>query len=281
MKVQSTEKKIRLDSNNHIKNKKKETLFKFQELYDYINQYKTKDKQILLSLVLPAYNEEKSIKRILESLPNDKSIEIIVIDDDSTDGSVKEIQKVNNHRKLKLLRHKKNRGYGGAIITGIKHANGEVIVTMDSDGQHSPKDIIQLIKPIFEHEVDCTIGSRYLGGNYYALPSLTRLGEAIIEKLLHIFFGQKVMNSQNGFRAFSRKLSPIFRDAKYYGFTYATEMIILTLINGYKIKECPIKVYERAYGVSKISMRKLVLNLFICFLQYYYQKLLMLFSRKK
>ena len=281
MKILSTEKKIILDPKNDIINRKQETGVNFQELYDYLTQYKTKDDQILVSLVLPAYNEEKSIRRILESLPNDKSIEILVIDDNSTDNSIKEIQKVNDHRKIRLLRHKKNRGYGGAILTGLKYANGEIIVTMDSDGQHSPKDIIQLIKPIFEGKADCTIGSRYLGGNYYELPSLTRLGEAIIEKLLHIFFGQKVMNSQNGFRAFSRKMIPIFRDAKYYGFTYATEMIILTLINGYKIKECPIKVYERAYGVSKISMRKLVLNLFICFLQYYYQKLLMLFSRKK
>ena len=282
MKILSTEKKINLNSKNRVVlNQKQENTFKFQELYEYLNQYKLKDDQILLSIVLPVYNEEKSIKKILESLPNDSSIEIIVIDDDSTDGSVKEIQKVSDHREIKLLKHKKNRGYGGAITTGIKHVKGEVIVTMDSDGQHSPKDIIQLIKPIFEHEVDCTIGSRYLGGNYYDLPSLTRLGEAIIEKLLHIFFGQKVMNNQNGFRAFNRKLVPVFKDAKYYGFTYATEMIILTLINGCKIKECPIKVYERAYGISKISMRKLALNLLICFLRYYFRKILMLFTRKK
>ncbi len=280
MKILSTDKKIILNSKTQVINKKKESNFEFQELYDYLNQYKMKEDQILISIILPVYNEEKSLKKILESLPNDNSIEIIVIDDNSTDGSVNEIEKVNNDREIKLLRHKKNKGYGGAIITGIKFAKGEVIVTMDSDGQHSPRDIIQLIKPIFEGEVDCTIGSRYLGGNYYDLPIRTRLGEAIVEKLLQIFFGQKVMNSQNGFRAFNKKLIPIFKEAKYHGFTFATEMIILTLINRCKIKECPIKVYERVHGNSKISMRTLAINLLTCFLKYYYQKILITITRK-
>ena len=190
------------------------------------------------------------------------------------------LQNYANLPEIKLLRHRTNKGYGGAIITGIRHAKGEVIVTMDSDGQHSPRDIIQLIKPIFEGEVDCTIGSRYLGGNYYDLPIWTRLGEAIIEKLLQIFFGQKVMNSQNGFRAFHKNLISIFKQAKYYGFTYATEMIVLTLINKCKIKECPIKVYERVHGNSKISMRTLALNLLTCLLKYYYQKILITITRK-
>jgi len=247
--------------------------FRFQELYDYINKFKQKENQILVSIILPAYNEENSIKQLLENLPNDKAIEIIVIDDNSTDNSVNEIQKVNNNREIKLLRHKKNKGYGGAVITGINYAKGEVIVTMDSDGQHSPQDIIRLIKPIFEGEADCTIGSRYLGSNYYNLPLKTRLGEAIIEKLLLVFFGQRIMNNQNGFRAFRRKLTPLLKKAKFFGFAYATEMIILTLIGGNKIKECPIKVYEREYGSSHINLVELGFNLLICFVKYYFQKI--------
>lgn len=241
-------------------------------MYDYLNHYKHKEDQILVSIILPAYNEKKTIKQLLESLPNHKSIEIIVIDDNSTDKSAIEVKKVNNHRKIKLVKHKKNRGYGGAIITGIKHASGEVIVTMDSDGQHCPQDIIKLVKPIFEGETDCTLGSRYLGGNYYNLPIKTRLGEAIIEKILQISFGQKIMNNQNGFRAFIRELVPFYTNAKYHGFTYATEMLIITLANRYKIKECPVKVYEREHGTSKINLIKLILNLSTCFIQYYLKR---------
>lgn len=269
MKTLSSEKEIAFTLRNPILEQYKVTNCRFQELYDYLNRFKNKENQILLSIILPAYNEEKTVKQLLENLPNEKSIEIIVIDDNSTDNSAREIKKVNNHREIKLLKHKKNKGYGGAVLTGIKHAKGDVIVTMDSDGQHCPEDILQLIKPIFEGEVDCTIGSRYLGNNYYNLPILTRLGEAIIEKLLHICFGQKVMNSQNGFRAFKKKLVSVLEKAKFYGFTYATEMIILTLINGNKIKECPIKVYQREYGSSKINLVKLTLDILSCFLKYY------------
>ncbi len=280
MKTLSSEEEIHLTLKNLELDKNKENYSRFQELYDYLNQYKFKKDQILISIILPAYNEEKSIKQILESLPCDSSIEIIVIDDNSTDDSVREIQKVNSHREIKLLRHKSNRGYGGAVITGINYAKGDVIVTMDSDGQHSPKDIIKLVKPIFKGEADCTIGSRYLGSNHYELPIKTRLGEAIIEKLLKLSFGQKVMNNQNGFRAFSKKLVPILKQAKYQGFAYATEAIILTLINKNRIIECPIKVYDRKHGSSKISMLHLMLNLLSCFIRYYIISIVSVFKKR-
>ncbi len=258
-----------------------DTKFRFKELYDCINQYKLRKDQILISIILPAYNEEKTIKRIIESLPYNNSIEIIVIDDKSTDNSLREIQKVNGNRQIKLLRHKQNRGYGGAVITGINQAKGDVIVTMDSDGQHNPEDIIGLVKPIFKDEADCTIGSRYLGTNIYNLPIKTRLGEAIIEKILKVFFGQKIMNNQNGFLAFNKKLKPIFKKARYQGFAFATETVILTLINKNRIKECPIKVYDREHGSSKINIAILMLDLLSCFLRYFYKTTISVFSKTK
>ncbi|MEE9379287.1 MAG: glycosyltransferase family 2 protein [Candidatus Lokiarchaeia archaeon] len=280
MNILDSEKRISLSIKPPVLEQQKIPNFRFQELYNYLNQFNNEEDQILLSLIIPAYNEEKSIKQLLRNLPNDKNIEIIVIDDNSTDNSLKEIQKVNGQRKIKLLKHKENIGYGGSVITGVKHAKGNVIVTMDSDGQHCPGDIIQLIKPILEDEADFTIGSRYLGRNYYELPIRTRLGEAIIEKLLRICFGQKIMNSQNGFRAFNRKMIPILKEAKYNRFVFATEVLILTLIYKKRIKECPIKVYEREYGSSKISLLTLIFNLLTCFLKYYYKKIKLTIIRR-
>lgn len=254
--------------------------FRFQKLYDYLNEFSIKEDQVLLSLILPAFNEEKSIRQLLENLPDDKNIEIIVIDDNSTDNSLNEIKKVNGQRKIKLLKHKENIGYGGSVITGINYAKGNVIITMDSDGQHCPGDIIQLIKPIFEDEADFTIGSRYLGRNYYELPIRTRLGEAIIEKLLRICFGQIIMNSQNGFRAFNRKMIPILKRAEDHRFVFATEVLILTLLDKKRIKECPIKVYKREYGASKISLITLTFNLLTCFLKYYYKKIRLTLTKR-
>jgi glycosyltransferase involved in cell wall biosynthesis len=245
----------------------------YQDLYDYIENFKTSKDQILLSIVLPLYNEEKTIKLILENLPYNNSIEIIVVNDHSTDESLQEIEKVKLIRKIRVINHKKNQGYGQAIISGINAAKGDIIVTMDSDGQHSSDDIFNLVKPIFDGEVDYTIGSRYKGTYFYKLPILTRLGEVFVEKLIQIFFGPRVMNNQTGFRAFNKKIVPLFDNPKYLGYAFCTEQILKVTLAGFKIKECPIKVYRREYGSSSIVLTKLAKRIFSCLFYYYIQKL--------
>ena len=247
--------------------------YKHQELYDFLQKYKTENKEILISIILPLFNEEKTIGNILLGLPQDDSVEIIVIDDHSTDNSISELDKIRKIKPIKVLKHRNNLGYGAAIITGIKNAKGKVIVTMDTDGQHSPDDILRLIKPIFEEGIDNTIGSRYLGTYFYKLPLSTRFGEVLIEKLVQTWFGIKIVNNQNGFRAYSRKMLHIFENIRFLGYAFCTEQIIKAKLNGYKIKECPIKVYNREYGSSKIVLWKLALDIFSCLLIYYYKKI--------
>jgi len=123
--------------------------YQYQDLYDYIKRLKTDEERVILSIVLPMYNEEKTIKTILEKLPYNNAIEIIVVNDHSTDHSLEKIDEVKLKRDIRVINHKINRGYGGAIISGISQAKGDVIVTMDTDGQHSPDDIFNLIRPIF------------------------------------------------------------------------------------------------------------------------------------
>jgi glycosyltransferase involved in cell wall biosynthesis len=247
--------------------------FQHQDLFDFLKKYRRIDDKVLISIILPMFNEEKTIQKILLDLPQDESIEIIVIDDHSTDNSLNEIRKIKNIKNLKLIQHQNNKGYGAAIITGIKHAQGKVIVTMDSDGQHSPDDILSLVKPIFEDKVDNSIGSRYLGTCYYKLPLSTRFGEVLIEKLVQIWFGIKVVNNQNGFRAYNRKMLHIFDNIRFTGYAFCTEQIIKAKLNGYRIKEYPIKVYNREYGSSKVVLWKLALDIFSCLLIYWYKKI--------
>ena len=245
----------------------------FQPLYDFLENFQKGDDQVILSIILPMYNEEKTIKDVLESLPNQKFIEVIVVNDKSTDGSLKEIERIKMNLNLKVVNHKVNKGYGSAILTGIKNSRGNVIVTMDSDGQHDPKDLLTLVRPIFTKEADYTIGSRYLGTYFYQLPVSTRLGELFVEKLIQIFFGKKIMNNQNGFRAFNRKILKIFDNVKYNGYAFCTEQILRAYIEGYKIKECPIKLYDRKYGSSHIVLSKLAINMFTLFFRYFVIKI--------
>jgi len=245
----------------------------FQEMYDYLDAYETTNNEMLITIVMPLYNEEKTIRNIVERLPRHNRIEVIIVDDCSSDNSVGEIKKVKFHKEIRIIRHLKNKGYGGALVTGIQKGTGKVIVTLDTDGQHCPEDIFTLIKPILENEVDYTIGSRYLGQFFYTLPISTRLGEALIEKCIRIFFGTKVVNNQNGFRAFNSKMVHIFDGIKYQGYALATELILKAAMYGYTIKEYPIKLYDRAHGASKIKISTLTLNLFSCLLRYYIRKI--------
>lgn len=234
----------------------------------YIEKY-------LISIIIPVYNEEKTIFSVLKALPESDKIEIIVIDDHSKDNSVLEIKKAQKMHNIKLCKHKKNQGYGKAILSGIKKSNGSIIITMDADGQHLPDDIYTLVKPIFDGDADYTIGSRYLGRFHYELPLSTRLGEVLVEILLRIFFQQKAKSNQGGFRAFSRDILHIFEDIQYRDFAFTTELIIRAALYGYQIKECPIKLMDRVHGKSRIKLNKLAINLFICFFRYFFLRIKM------
>jgi len=257
------------------------TEYPYQDLYDYIKKFNSKEEEILLSIVLPMYNEEKTIKTVLEKLPYKDSIEIIVVNDYSTDSSLEELEKVKLKSVIRVINHKRNRGYGGALLSGISHSKGNIIVTMDTDGQHSPDDIFSLVKPIFEGEVDYTIGSRYKGTYFYTLPIFTRLGEVLVEKLIQILFGIKILNNQNGFRAFSRRILPIFENTKYYGYAFCTEQLLKASLSGYRIKECPIKVFKREYGSSKIKLMKLARRIFSCLFYYYFRRIKLKMKKSK
>ncbi|MHA1671595.1 MAG: glycosyltransferase family 2 protein [Promethearchaeota archaeon] len=254
--------------------------FGFKELYNYIDKFDISKELVLVSIILPVYNEENTIGAILKSLPDHPSIEIIAIDDYSTDASLKEIEKVRINRGIKVLHHKFNKGYGATIMTGFKNATGRIVVTMDSDGQHSPDDLYHLIKPILDGTSDFTIGSRYLGSYHYRLPLSTRFGEVLTEKLLRLFFGVSIINNQNGFRAFRRDIIHIFDKMLYLGYAFCTEQILIASLLGYKIKECPIKVYDREFGSSKIVLWKLALDIFSSIFIYSLKNIKWLFTHK-
>jgi glycosyltransferase involved in cell wall biosynthesis len=256
-----------------IKTEIEEGPSRYKELYPFLDKLKSNRNPIVLSIILPMFNEEKTIGSVLDSLPSNDSIEIIVVNDHSTDNSLAEIESVQRYKPIHVINHPKNKGYGAAILSGVNQAKGEIIVTMDSDGQHSPDDILTLIRPIIEKKADYTIGSRYLGSYFYQLPVSTRLGEVVLEKFIQILFHRKIKNNQNGFRAFNRKVISIFRDLKYEGYAFCTEQILKASIEGYTIKECPIKLYDREFGASHIILRKLAVNIFTCFFIYYLRKI--------
>ena len=253
----------------------------FQELYQALKAQKSiRDDSLLLSIILPVYNEEKTILKLIQSLPKHKSIEIIIVDDNSTDHSLEEIKKANYDGKIHIIEHKINSGYGAALLTGIRHSKGKIFVTMDSDGQHQAIDLYNLVKPIFDGQADITIGSRYEGSYSYTLPISTRIGEVILEVVIRIFFGQLVKNNQGGFRAFHRRTYKMFEETRFHGYAFTTELILSAALHDYKIKECPIHLLGREHGASYIVLNKLLPSLTLCVGLYVIKNIKRLFSRR-
>lgn len=221
----------------------------------------TEDYNYLISVVIPLFNEENSIKSLLARFPNHYRFEIIIVNDGSTDNSMQKIKEVKN-LDVKVIQHERNLGYGASIKSGFDHAKGDIIITMDSDGQHDPKEIPNLIEPLIANKADLIVGSRYLGKCKYKIPLHTRAGEFFIKMSLWFLYNQKVYNNQNGFRAFKKESLDIFRNLKSNGMGITTELLFESAYNGLKIIEIPITLSSRAHGRSYIKL--LSLTRFIC-----------------
>ena len=198
-------------------------------------------------IVLPAYCEEKVIKKVIESIKKEGYNNIIVVDDGSSDNTYQEAKSTG----IITLSHPINRGKGAATQTGIDAAkllNADIIVTMDSDGQHNPKDIKNLIKPILNNKADVVIGSRMLTPK--DMPQSRLIMNKIANLITYIFFGVMVSDSQSGFRAYNKKA---YTSVYTYQDRYEFESEMLGQIKNAKlrIKEVPIKVIYTDYSKNK------------------------------
>ncbi|GAF89316.1 unnamed protein product, partial [marine sediment metagenome] len=234
---------------------------------------------LLISVIIPVYNEENSIKDVIERIPNHLNYEIILVDDGSTDKSVLKIKELKKDNII-LLEHQKNIGYGAALITGFKNATGDIIVTLDSDGQHCPEEIPDLIKPIINKQADIVIGSRYLGKSSYIVPTYTKIGEKIISFFLWILFRQKIKNNQNGLKAFSKKSAKIFNSMMYKRFGLCTEIVFKAAYYKFKLLEIPASVNLRKHGTSYVNLLRLIISISTCILVYGLKKVINIFHNQ-
>lgn len=281
------------------------------------NLYPTESSKPLVSIIIPVYNEELSIENVINRIPKIFVDEIILVDDGSTDNSLKKIIEINrkfrrielkNHNsdisslkssnkyfigqtivseeledhfypeliaefkdvnpEIKIIKHDSNQGYGASILSGLNYAVGDIIVTMDSDGQHNPEEIPNLIEPIIHHQADIVVGSRYLGKCNYKIPLHTRVGEFFIKTFLWLLYNQRVGNNQSGFRAFSRKSLRIFKKMRYSKFGLCTETLFEAAYSKLRIAEIPISLNPREYGHSYIRLLILMKSILSCILIY-------------
>ena len=202
-------------------------------------------------LIIPAYNEEENIIRVCKEIEEEKKeIDYIVINDGSTDNTLKLLEE-NNINHINLVH---NLGIGGAVQTGYKYAlekGYDIAVQYDGDGQHDIKYLDTICKPIIDNEADFCIGSRYLDDHTSSFKStfMRRLGKNIISFIIKLFWKQKITDPTSGFRAGNKKVIKQF--AKEYPTDYPEPESTVTLLRlGYKVIEKPVNMKERIAGES-------------------------------
>lgn len=200
-------------------------------------------------VVIPAYNEDKTIKKVIEDLI-DKNLNMIIVDDGSNDKTYEIANNaINKTYNSYIYRHIINRGLGAALKTGIDAAlakNAEIIVTFDADGQHVVEDVFEVIKPIINSTADIVIGKR----NFEEMPLSKKRGNQVMNIITRIFYGIHAKDSQSGLRAFNRKAAEVL-DIHSRGYGVSSEIIGEIKKYNLKLEEVNIKTIYTDYSMSK------------------------------
>jgi glycosyltransferase involved in cell wall biosynthesis len=197
-----------------------------------------------ISIIIPAYNVEGSIGNVLEGLRawRDRA-EIIVIDDGSTDRTAEIAERAG----VRVIRHRVNKGYGAALKAGIRAARGEVIVMMDSDGEHDAAQIQALLDAMPDNEM--VVGARGKGSH---APLLRRPGKWILSKVANYLAETNIPDLNSGLRAFRKDIVLRFMPILPNGFSFTTTLTLALFKEGYNIAYVPITTTPRV-GKSTVD----------------------------
>lgn len=228
-----------------------------------ISNFKQDPNQIKDSIVLliPAFNEVGSLSQVLEKIPQSifgHKVSRVVIDDGSTD----ETYKIAIENNAYCLKHETNLGQGSAILTGLNFISGhspKIIVTFDADGQHDTRDLEKIVNPVLKGESDMTVGSRFIGNQEF-VNTERLVGIHFFTSLINFLCNSDVSDSTNGLRAFDPKiLKKIVLKERNFS---APEILMETLLKGFKIINVPTTIKRRTAGKTKKPRLGFALGLF-------------------
>ena len=204
-----------------------------------------------IGIVIPARNEEESIAEVLDNLPlSDPSMEmkVFVVDDCSEDGTCK----LAREKGADVVRHPVSLGVGGALKTGYlmaKEGGAHVIVQLDADGEHDPKELDGILQPVLDRKADMVIGSRFINGSPLPLSLTRRIGIRFFSWLLNKLSGYELTDLTSGYRAFRGEILDrvMFPSERHW----AVEMTLLASKNKLTVVEVPITPLKRRSGKSQ------------------------------
>lgn len=213
-------------------------------------------------VIIPTYNEKENIETLIRKVfALDDSFDILVVDDNSPDGTPEIVESLECEfqNRLHLLKRKNKQGLGTAYIAGFKYAldrDYEYIFEMDADFSHNPEDLLKLKEACEKQWYDLAIGSRYITGvNVVNWPITRVLMSYFASRYVRLITGMPINDTTAGFKCYKRAvLQTIELDKiKFIGYAFQIEMKFLAWKHGFKIKEVPIIFTDRSKGTSKMS----------------------------
>lgn len=214
-----------------------------------------------VSIILPTYNESKNVldvlKTIRENLPWNTRTETIVVDDNSPDGTgriadeyIRSVRRITDHT-MDVVHRRIKGGLSSAILSGIQHASGDIIIVMDSDLSHPPQIIPRMVDLIRRSKFDIVIASRYVPGGKIRNWSMKRkLQSKVAVKIAQRWLGVRARDPMSGFFAFRKGL---ISDLKLDAIGYKILLEILVKSKGASVKEIPYTFSDRRFGSSKLG----------------------------
>ncbi len=211
-----------------------------------------------LSIVIPAYNEEATIRQVIEKARQAPIAglerEIVAVDDGSTDRTANVLRSLP---EITALFHAKNRGKGAALKTGFAAATGDLLLIQDADLEYNPSDYAALLRPILEDRADVVMGSRFASerptffwGKHRSPFFSHYIGNLVITGLTNLLYGHNATDYYGGYKVFKRSvIDSVAVDSD--GFNYDNELLCKILRRGWRIAEVPIAYQPRSYAEGK------------------------------
>ena len=207
-----------------------------------------------LSIIVPLYNEGRLIDKVLNSvkgveLPSGITMEIIIVDDGSTDDSFEILDRHSGDSDIRIFHRDSNAGKASAVKLGIKNSSGEIILIQDADLEYDPACYPQLLEPIIKGKAQVVYGSRFKG-RIRKMTLINRIANMISNFTLNLLYGAKISDVNTGYKLFRREVFDRV-EITSRNFTFETEVTVKLLKLGYDIYEVPIDYDARLMKEGK------------------------------